>query len=401
MKPKISATSFAALLLIGGVSLVFAQKKTPHSTTSVAPVLTGKFEKVPLSDEPPLSAEELASSQLMRDRGLLNEVLTLNFAPVTAQPNGAWVVAQFSGESAMEVQGEYDPKTRTIRALEEPSQDKARVYGEYRVVAALTRAPQQMRARYSWKASPLGLFRETRDNRIDFLFGSNVTLICRINGAAQGRERFGPFTIIPPEWAPFVKPAFDFYTANPALFTAPDVTAQRAQLTALLSDPNPFLALFACRTLARAGQLDAAAWSAAINRATGLGQAALIAASAPALLAPPKAETPEALAQGTDALESQLSGAVKNAANAETLKPLALGIASLFEAAPFDPFEPKQRAEWERARRLLEAVRLKGRSFKTQTAADAYVASLSSGLDTTRDAMRAGKQAVAEAEPVP
>lgn len=81
-----------------------------------------------------------------------------------------------------------------------------------------------------------------------------------MNPKAEGKDRYSPVYVVPAEWQAFVAPAFAFCRANSTLFIDTDArltAARRTQLTTLLTSPNPYLAAFACRTLTKAGAVDA------------------------------------------------------------------------------------------------------------------------------------------------
>ncbi len=106
--------------------------------------------------------------------------------------------------------------------------------------------------------------------------GDGGTAICRINNGKEGSERFRPLFLIPPDWVPFVLPALKHYQEYQDFFAAENTSKKQKELTDLLGHENPFLAIAACRALAKGGLLTPESRKAAILAKTGLQQTIVV-----------------------------------------------------------------------------------------------------------------------------
>ena len=112
---------------------------------------------------------------------------------------------------------------------------------------------------------PLSCFAEVRNSPFNpppvyeqfRTFSAPCVAICRVEVHPAGidRAKVEAAYLIPDGWADQVKPALDFWRENPKLFADADAKANRDRLLALVKGENPLLAVFAARTLARAGEL--------------------------------------------------------------------------------------------------------------------------------------------------
>lgn len=88
-----------------------------------------------------------------------------------------------------------------------------------------------------------------------FRNGKGGLVICRIDERMPGLSRFRPAILIPPSWREHVLPAVRRYRETRAVWEPKAAAVNRDRLEVLLTDKNPFIALTASRTLARAGLL--------------------------------------------------------------------------------------------------------------------------------------------------
>jgi hypothetical protein len=74
---------------------------------------------------------------------------------------------------------------------------------------------------------------------------TKATVICQFFPTKSGAQQFASVTVIPDEWAAFVKPAYEYHVRHSADFAESDLQGLRK----LASGENPFIALTALRQL--------------------------------------------------------------------------------------------------------------------------------------------------------
>ncbi len=191
--------------------------------------------------------------------------------------------------------------------------------------------------------------------------------ICQVNPNAQGQDRYAPVYVVPTEWQAFVAPAFAYCRANPTLFSDTDThmtAARRTRLTALLTSLNPYLAAFACRTLTRAGAVDAGTVDRALLQADPFRQAAM---TYLLLANVPQRDNATALV-----VEGSIHAITNDAGTLDSLNGLALGIGAALETTGGP-------ATWGARDDLAEARK----RLAPDGAADSYVSAMLQGHERT------------------
>ncbi len=206
------------------------------------------------------------------------------------------------------------------------------------------------------------------------------TAVFRINETAQGIERFTPAYHISQDWAPLVAPALQQIRANPDWFRSDATDQHRLQLKVLLTNPNPFLAIAAGRSLSEAHQLDPLS----ILQIRGLVQGVLTTLVLQQLpsdeLLPPREKAPtsqeEILADvrgaiGKEPMLNQMGQLTDSAPDSETLRQIAFGVVALFNGSPRVNIFTVERANF-----LLRRIDKRQAALGTHTDADSDLQNL-------------------------
>ncbi len=193
---------------------------------------------------------------------IIDNLASFDFAQVHDEPGSAWVVAQFEPSSTYKFTEAYSSiDVITEKRLTTPVWGHvSQRNGVLHVLAALTGDPTKRSWHYEMNL-PNGSGAEGRPNPHPFfdyhpMLNGN-TGVFRLNlNAPEDPTQYPPVSLIPSEWQQYVVPAFHFYQSHTGFFDAKTVGRHEKQLVRLLSDPNPFVAISACRTLAQGGLLS-------------------------------------------------------------------------------------------------------------------------------------------------
>lgn len=276
----------------------------------------------------------------------VENVAALDLSQIAQQSQATWVVLQtipdVPGSTIVEQPAYVDHKHKRI--VDVGSESKPLVKGQYKVLVALTKPPQEMSGRYRWETRLPNYYRYTVGSPDkDWFFINESVLVCRINDELQGSDRYEEIDLIPALWQEFVKPALEFYQANAELFDAKNVAQNETRLRELLDDPNPLTAIAACKVLNQAFLLDAEFVRSPLTRARGLRQAVF------AMLLTkggPNQMTPDKTRGGAFYINAHLAPEAEKLAQTATvasLKNLALGVYTARVSTVYDPFKRDER----------------------------------------------------------
>lgn len=248
------------------------------------------------------------------------------------------------------------------------------------VVSGTTTAPNS----YRWEYEP-EIGGPPNPDRVEeqkfpiFRSGPEKTALFRIGEASKGRDQFRPAYLLDDEWVPFVQPALKYVQGNKEVFDSDLVYEHREQLQQLLSDPNPFLAVTAARTLGEAGELDGAFVQGPLAQAKGLEQSVftfLLLQQLPRAKRLELGDDPVTAQKLNEAVGKAIAGEtpvenlgkfIDSAKDAETLKAVTIGLTALLDSPQGGIFTQA------RVEGLLQRVLKRQKALKTNTEADAYL----------------------------
>jgi len=318
-----------------------------------------------------------------RDERIAHDVAVFNFRQIAAPQT--WVVADVKPDprgSYSTIPGAYIDGN-TGKMISPPDARLVIVVrGSIAILSTLSGKVTPM-THYEWQARPvIEVSSRGRKEGGTYFFhdGLGGTTIVRINEKAAADQKFSPAYLIPREWASFVAPALKT-KALPTLRIRDFDSAAYARLQAVLSDPNPFVAIEAARTLEQVQLLDADFVRGPLLKSRGFEQSAFACLVLRQLSLHGDVDLPydgaltsevvnKAIAKSLakEPLLEDFGKAIDGAPDAQTLKSLATGIsASVTEPSHFVV------TTFERARWLLRRVDARQKALGTHTAADAYL----------------------------
>ena len=324
-----------------------------------------------------------AALTLWYDDRLVHDAMTLHLEEVAS--NQSWAMAKVrpgtGSPSTREVGVYFDQTGKLVKEPGARIYTLVKVFGVIQPLTTLSGTPQ-LPTDYNWeyeqnmRISPLG--REEERYPI-FLGGPGGTALFRINETGEGKDKFLPAYLLDEEWVPFVQPALKYVQANKEVFDSDLVHEHREQLQQLLSDPNPFLAIAAARTLGEARELDAAFVQGPLAQAKGLEQSVftfLLLQQLPRAKRLDLGDDPVTPQKMTEAVGKAIAGEtpvenlgqfIDSAKDAETLKAVTIGLTALLDSPQGGIFTEA------RVEGLLQRVLKRQKALKTNTEADAYL----------------------------
>ncbi|MHC4489150.1 MAG: hypothetical protein ACYSW7_08255 [Planctomycetota bacterium] len=304
------------------------------------------------------------SSNLYHDARIVHDVAAFRFNQVLKEPNQIWLVMQIipdsvSGGSVSK--GLYTKKDTGEVVRERRGHIVIRISGFWKLVAALTKAPDQRNGRYEWEEPPNLWPRKTSIKDIYTIIrnGEGGSIICRYNPKAKGAEQFTSVCLIPRQWEPYVKPTLTYLEKNLERLQqeSPKVINE---LRVLLDHKNPLVAVTACNLLAERNGLDQDFARSPLSEAKGYQQAIFTYL----LLTHP-------LRMKQDQRFEEMSRVIESADKSDRLAGVALGIFASFFQDQLPPL-----SEREANLKLLDRLDKKQLKFVRRTESDKYIISI-------------------------
>ncbi len=237
--------------------------------------------------------------------------------------------------------------------------------GSWKLIAALTKAPDRRSGRYRWEEPFKGWIRNISIKDLYTIVRQKEggSIICRYNPKARGADQFASVCLIPRQWEEYAGPALTYLQKNLERLRqkSPQVTKD---LRVLLDHKNPFVAVTACNLLAERNGLDQDFARGPLAGAKGYRQAIFTYL----LLTHP-------LRMKQDQWFKELSRVIETAGNSKQLEGVALGISSSFFSA-----QVSSRSGREAKLKLLERLDKKQLKFGSQTESDKYIISILESL---------------------
>jgi hypothetical protein len=149
-------------------------------------------------------------------------------------------------------------KAETGEVVRKPgAHDVILINGSWKLVAALTKPPDQKSGRYDWEEPFIGWRSNPtiRDLYTIFRQGGGGSVICRCDPKAKDSGQFTSVCLVPRQWERFVKPALTYLQRNLERLQQEN-SKVRNDLKVLLYHKNSFVAVTACNLLAERNGLD-------------------------------------------------------------------------------------------------------------------------------------------------
>jgi flagellar basal body-associated protein FliL len=253
-------------------------------------------------------------------------------------------------------------KAKTGEVVREPgAYDVLRIYGSWKLIAAVTKTLGQKSGKYEWEKPFCPFHRKitVRDFYTIFRQGEGGFVICRYDPKAKDAGQFTSVRLLPRQWSRYVKPALTYLQKNLERLQekSPKVTSN---LKLLLSHKNPFVAATACNILAERNGLDRDFVRSSLFVSRGYRQAIF---TYLLLTHPLRINQVESF--------EEMSRIIELADNSEQLAGAALGIFASFYSG-----QPESRNERENKLKLLEKLDKKQLEFGQRTESDKYIISI-------------------------
>ena len=284
------------------------------------------------------------------DARVVHDVAAFSFNQIWKQPDRMWVLMRITPANSSGSGYTRKGKHGVIM-----------IGGSWKLIAALTKAPDRRSGRYRWEEPFKGWIRNISIKDIYTIVRQKEggSIICRYNPKAKGADQFASVCLIPRQWEKYARPALTYLQKNLERLQQknPQVTDE---LRVLLDHKNPFVAVTACNLLAETNGLDQDFARGSLAGAKGYRQAIFTYL----LLTHP-------LRMKQDQSFEELSRIIETADNSKQLEGAALGIFASFYSA-----QVPSRIEREARLKLLERLDKKQLMFGRQTESDKYVISI-------------------------
>jgi len=298
------------------------------------------------------------------DARVVHDVAAFRFNQILKEPDQMWVLmlitpGTYSGASLSK--GVYI-KAETGEVVRKPGAHAViMISRSWKLIAALTKAPDRRSGRYGWEEPPNEGRRKISIKDIYTIVQQKEggSIICRYNPKAKGADQFASVCLIPRQWERYAKPALTYLQQNLERLQqkSPQVTDD---LSVLLDHKNPFVAVTACNLLAERNGLDQDFARGSLAGAKGYQQAIFTYLLLTHPLQMKQAQWFE-----------ELSRVIEMADKSERLVGAALGIFASFSSA-----QVSSRIEREAKLKLLERLDKKQLKFGRQTKSDKYIISI-------------------------
>jgi hypothetical protein len=287
------------------------------------------------------------------DARVVHDVASFRFNQILKEPDRMWVLMRITPDTSSGIFQQRRPFTLMMS-------------GSWKLIAALTKAPDRRSGRYGWE-EPINLF--ARVISIEDLYNifrhhkEGGSIICRYNPKAKGADQFASVCLIPRQWEEYAGPAVTYLQQNLERLRqkSPQVTND---LRVLLDHKNPFVAVTACNLLAERNGLDKDFARGSLAGAEGYRQAIFTYV----LLI-------HSLQMKQNQWFEELSHVIEMADNSKQLAGAALSIFASFYSAPVP-----SRIGREARLKLLERLDKKQLKFGSQTESDKYIISILESL---------------------